>query len=65
MKKGLLKVRFQGSSTAEEFDVEKHEILAFPASTYHELTFPDGRVLLVNDFGIRTVGLRYPDEEDS
>lgn len=49
------RVRMVGTGLNEELLVSAHDIVSMPASTYHKFTFPDGRVLWKNDFGISTV----------
>lgn len=47
----------RGTGIAQDTECVAHEIVGFPASTYHKFTYADGTVFWLNDFGIRSVTL--------
>jgi len=49
------RVLLLGTGLNETLLVAGHEVVAMPASTYHKFTFPDGRILWKNDFGVASV----------
>lgn len=55
MKQKVLKVRVEGTGINQEFFAIAHEIVAYPASTYHKFTYSDGTVVYKNDFGVSQV----------
>lgn len=56
-KRKLFKALLLGTGLNEQLLVTSHEIVAFPASTYHKLTYPSGVVQYKNDFGVSAVTL--------
>lgn len=48
----------------EKILISAHEILPFPASTYHKLTYPNGMIQYKNDFGVSSVTLIPVDMSD-
>jgi hypothetical protein len=60
----LIRVKIVSSRSHDEFDVISHEIVGFPAGTYHKLVFPGKRTLFLNDFGVVSVGLTMPGDDN-
>lgn len=48
-------VRIQGTGVNETVLVKSHEIIPYPASTYHKFVFPNDCVIYRNDFGVSQV----------
>lgn len=65
-KKDTLKITIQGNGIYNIFSgVLQHEILDLEGSTYHKLYLPNNAVLLINDFGIRSVMIEKEEALDS
>ncbi len=45
-------IRILGTGLNESILVKSHEIIPYPASTYHKFVFPNDCVILRNDFGV-------------
>jgi len=48
-------IKVTGTGIHQEFKCKSHEVIGYPAGTYHKFIMPDGTIFLLNDFGIRTV----------
>ena len=55
MDKKLLYVRISGTGFSQTWKCVSHEVIGYPAGTYHVFKFEDGSIVYLNDFGIRTV----------
>lgn len=56
-KSKYLMVRLLGTGLNEVLLVKSHEIIPYPASTYHKFVFPNDCIILRNDFGVSQVVL--------
>lgn len=56
-KRKIFKAILAGTGINETLLLNAHEIIPFPASTYHKLTYPSGIVQYKNDFGVSSVTL--------
>lgn len=56
-KKKFFQTHIVGTGLNERLLIKEHEIVSFPASTYHKFTYPNGVVQLKNDFGVNTITL--------
>lgn len=54
-KRKLFKALVQGTGVNDTLLIASHEIISYPASTYHKFTYPNGVVQLKNDFGVSSV----------
>jgi len=54
-KRKVISVLVQGTGVNEQFYALSHEIVAFPASTYHKFTYTNGVVVWKNDFGVSQI----------
>lgn len=50
-----------GTGLNDKILISAHEIMPYPASTYHKFTYPNGATQLKNDFGVSSITL-YPVE---
>jgi len=51
----VLFVRIVGTAINETFKAREHEVVGFPAGTYHKFQMEDGTTVYFNDFGVRSV----------
>jgi hypothetical protein len=51
----IYKMQVLGTGVNEIFYALSHEIVAYPASTYHKFTYTNGVVVFKNDFGVSQV----------
>jgi hypothetical protein len=54
-KRKVISVQLLGTGVNETFYALSHEIVAYPASTYHKFTYTNGVVVWKNDFGVSQV----------
>lgn len=55
IKKSLIYVHILGQGINETFRAVSHEVMGFPAGTYHKFVMEDGTDVYFNDFGVRSV----------
>jgi len=51
----LFRIILSGTGIQETLIVKTHEILSYPASTYHKFTYMNGTICLKNDFGVSSL----------
>lgn len=57
----LYRAIITGTGINEALLCISHEVVGYPASTYHKFVYPNGSIILKNDFGVSSVAI-YPVE---
>lgn len=58
MSRKTIHVVMDGTGYHEDFYAYEHEILPYPAGTYHRFLLTNGDTVYYNDFGLRTLFIK-------